>query len=223
MASEKSPWVEALLDNGFVVAPGPIPAARWDRFCGAYDAAMAAGRPPELAIGSTSTRLHGLVDWGAEFDDLYLDPRLLEVCHRVIGRPFKLSSLIARTVSPRARAQDLHVDFEADASGFPMLGFIVMVDGFCPDNGATRFACGPHVRVERAGERLACGPPGSLIVYNGSVRHAHGANRTSSHRRSVQGAFIRRDATGWIDRARISRNTRERLGPLARYLLMIDA
>jgi len=55
-------------------------------------------------------------------------------------------------------------------------------------------------------------------VYNGSVRHGHGANAGSDGRRSVQGAFIRRDATGWIDEAEIGEATRNRIAPLARYL-----
>src|SRR5262249_39263296 len=102
-----SSWINALLDDGFTVIPGPIPAGRWRGFCAAYDAAVAAGQPPELAIGRASTRVEGLVDCGPEFDDVYIHPPLLEACQHLIGRSFKLSSLKARTVTPGAHAQDL--------------------------------------------------------------------------------------------------------------------
>ena len=61
---------------------------------------------------------------------------------RVIARPFKLSTLHARTLNPRTPAQGLHMDFAREAAdhavgGWPMLGFIFMVDEFTPENGAT--------------------------------------------------------------------------------------
>ena len=42
------------------------------------------------------------------------------------------------------------------------------------------------------GQVSACGPPGSVVIYNGSMWHAHGANQTSEPRRSIQGAYIHR-------------------------------
>jgi ectoine hydroxylase-related dioxygenase (phytanoyl-CoA dioxygenase family) len=40
----------------------------------------------------------------------------------------------------------------------------------------------------------ACGAAGSLIVFDGSTWHGHGANATAGWRHSVQGAFIPRAA-----------------------------
>ena len=50
----------------------------------------------------------------------------------------------ARAVRPGVAAQALHVDFARDAAGWPMVGFILMVDGFRADNGATQFLSGSH-------------------------------------------------------------------------------
>ena len=158
-----------LQERGFVVLPGPVPSDRVERLANAYTAAVASATADDVKIGSTSTRVSDFVNRGAEFDPLYVFPPLLEACCLVIGRPFKLSSLHARTVRPRTPAQDLHVDVQRDSADWPLLGFILMVDEFRPDNGATRFVPGSHrwsgtpadsisdLRAEHAGQVLACG------------------------------------------------------------------
>jgi ectoine hydroxylase-related dioxygenase (phytanoyl-CoA dioxygenase family) len=109
-----------------------------------------------------------------------------------------------------------------------MVGFIVMIDEFHDENGATCFLPGSHRGFTDASRRAegpprvvsACGPAGSVIVYNGSALHGHGANRTSRPRRSIQGAFIRRTAPSGVDLAARTRpEATERIGPLAKYLI----
>jgi ectoine hydroxylase-related dioxygenase (phytanoyl-CoA dioxygenase family) len=226
--------LQELLDSGFVVIPGPVASERLAHFARAYDLAVAGAVPPDLSVGSTTARVHDFVNRGAEFDELYVYRPVLEACCRVIGQPFKLSSLLARTVQPRSQAQPLHVDFRADADGWPMVGFIVMVDDFRSDNGATRFVPGSHkwptiptdIMKDLASDHecqvVACGAAGSVIIYNGSVWHGHTANLSSEPRRSVQGAYIRRDAEPGVNQAaRILPQTRARIGPLAEYLLAV--
>lgn len=113
-----------------------------------------------------------------------------------------------------------------------MVGFIFMLDEFRLDNGATRFVPASHnlpaspeevmadTTADYEGQVLACGPTGSMIIYNGSTWHGHSANQSASPRRSVQGALIRRDAQAAHDqRARIRPETFSRIGDLAKYLL----
>ncbi len=133
-----------LQERGFVVLPGPVPADSVERLAKAYTAAVASATTDDVRVGSTSTRVSDFVNRGPEFDPLYTFPPLLGACGLVIGRPFKLSSLHARTVRPRMPAQDLHVDVERESADWPLLGFILMVDEFRPDNGATRFVPGSH-------------------------------------------------------------------------------
>jgi hypothetical protein len=226
--------VRELLDSGFVVIPGPVGGGRLAQLARAYDSAVASADPADVSVGSTTTRVHGLINRRPEFDDLYVFPPVLEACCRVIGRPFKLSSLLARTVRPHSQAQPLHVDFNADGGGWPMVGFIIMVDDFRRDNGATRFVPGSHKRPALPGEVtgdsasdhdcqvVACGAAGSVIIYNGSVRHGHTANRSGEPRRSIQGAYIRRDEKPAVNRAgQMLRQTRARISPLAEYLLAV--
>jgi ectoine hydroxylase-related dioxygenase (phytanoyl-CoA dioxygenase family) len=115
-----------------------------------------------------------------------------------------------------------------------MVGFILMVDEFRTDNAATRFVPGSHKwptlpadfpqdpSADYEGQVLACGPAGSVIVYNGSIWHGHTASRTGEPRRSIQGTYLRRDATPAINQAaRMRPETLGRIGPLAKYVLAV--
>jgi hypothetical protein len=133
-----------LSQRGFTVIPDAVPHADHQRLSRTYDAAMSSATGAELKIGSTTTRLNDFVNRGEEIDALYLFPPLLDACCRVIGRPFKLSSLHARTLRPRSLNGKLHVDVQRDSADWPLVGFILMVDEFRPENGATRFVPGSH-------------------------------------------------------------------------------
>jgi ectoine hydroxylase-related dioxygenase (phytanoyl-CoA dioxygenase family) len=116
-----------------------------------------------------------------------------------------------------------------------MVGFIFMVDEFRSDNGATRFVPGSHrwhhapsdempdATADYEGQVSACGPAGSVVIYNGSVWHGHGVNQTKEPRRSIQGAYIRRDdKQGTNQGARMRPDTLGRIGAPARYVLNIE-
>lgn len=226
--------IQHLRDVGFVVIPGPVALNRLAQLAAAYDSAVASASSDDVGVGSTTTRVHDFVNRGSEFDDLYVFQPLLEACCRVIEQPFKLSTLLARTVRPRSRAQALHVDFERDMGGWPMVGFIFMVDEFRGDNGATRFIPGSHnwstVPDELRSEPLAdyqdqivaCAPAGSVIIYNGAVWHGHTANPSGEPRRSIQGAYIRREARFGVNLPECMRpDTLARISSLARYVLAV--
>jgi ectoine hydroxylase-related dioxygenase (phytanoyl-CoA dioxygenase family) len=221
---------------GFCVLRGVVPAAKVDRISIAYDRAFAAATAPDLKVARSggSTRLTDFVTRGAEFDELYVLEPVLSACVDTIGPQFKLSSFSGRTVLPGAASQDLHVDVRPDEDAWPLLGFIVMVDEFREDNGATRFVPGSH-RSEPTGARegnqrpdegahvLTCGEPGSVIVYLGSTWHGYSANRSRSPRRSLQGAYIPRTGTAAMQwRSRLTPETLGRLSRAARRVLAIE-
>ena len=212
----------ALQTDGFIVLPGPVPEAGLAKLAHLFDEAISGAAPDDIKVGSTTTRVRDFVNRDAAFDELYLYPPMLQACCRVIGQPFKLSTMHARTVRPRTPAQRLHADFPSDVRGWPMVGFILMIDDFTPENGATCFALGSQGKeVLPASSSLVqvCGPSGSVIVFNGSVWHGHGPNLTDTPRRSIQGAYIRRTEASVP--ARMRPETLDRIGALARYLLTV--
>ncbi len=223
-----------LRDVGYVVIEGPV-HTKCPQLAEAYDAAVLAAHPDDVRI-SSSTRISDFVNRGPLFDELYIYKPLLAACCRVIGRPFKLSTMHARTLEPGAPVESLHVDFKRKDDGWPMVGFIIMVDEFRSDNGATRFVPGSHLApnlpgdvmkdatADYKGQALARGPAGSIIIYNGSVWHGWTANRSAKPRRSIQGAFIRREAQSGVNLpARMRPETLARIGGLAKYLLDLEA
>jgi hypothetical protein len=226
--------VQKLCDDGFVVLQGLVGAERLTQLSGAYDAAVASATGDDVRIGSACTRVNDFVNRGAEFDDIYILPSLLEAASHLIGRPFKLSSFLARTVQPSSPEQNLHVDVPRSSADWPLLGFILMIDEFRPDNAATRFVPGSHLwsgipedpisdlGQDLSGQVLACGAAGSLLVFHGSTWHGHASNTSSGPRRSLQGAFIPRGGKAATDfAARMKPETGARLGPLARCVLAL--
>jgi ectoine hydroxylase-related dioxygenase (phytanoyl-CoA dioxygenase family) len=225
---------EELDKAGFTVVPGVLPAEHLASVAAAYDAAVESAPPDDIRVGSSTTRVNGLVNRGPEFDALYLHPLALKACGRILNEPFKLSTMHARTLRPKTGAQNLHIDCQRDHRGWTMIGFIHMVDPFRDDNGATRFVPGSHLWSTTPPELLAgcsgdypeqvlaCGPAGSMILFNGSVWHGHAANRSAEPRRSIQGAYIRRDAESKAGMStRVLPETLARLSPLAKYVLAV--
>jgi Phytanoyl-CoA dioxygenase (PhyH) len=225
-----APMARQLRDVGYVVLESAVPSSQCKPLAEAYDAAVLAAHPDDVSV-KDSTRVHDFVNRGPAFDDMYLYGPLLAACCCLLARPFKLSSLLARTLEPGAPVQELHQDFKPYDEGLPMVGFIVMVDEFRHDNGATRFMPGSHLTRGFADEAmnqatiaqdevLACGQAGDMIIYNGSVWHSHTANRSTKPRRSLQGAYIRREDQAAINQAaRLRPETLARISPLAKYLL----
>lgn len=225
-----APAVAQLVEQGYAVLPPQLPAARIATIAAALDAAVAAADPRDIGRGrGGDVRVWDFVNRGAVFDDLYLFEPVLAACCHVIAAPFKLSTMHSRAMGPGSPGQRLHVDFarepqDVERGTWPMLGFILMIDEFRPDNGATRFVPGSQRTAEQPSDDAgvaACGPAGSIIVYNGAVWHGGGPNATHLPRRSIQGAYIRRDAQGFPLAARMLPETLGRMTPLARYLVAV--
>src|SRR2546425_7267576 len=92
--------VQDLRDVGFVVIPGPVAPDRLAQFAEAYDSAVVSAAADDVSIGSSTTRVNDFVNRGPEFDGLYVYEPVIEACCRIIGQPFKLSTMYARTVRP---------------------------------------------------------------------------------------------------------------------------
>jgi ectoine hydroxylase-related dioxygenase (phytanoyl-CoA dioxygenase family) len=226
--------VRQLVESGFVVVPGPTSGDPFNELTTAYDEVMANGSGPDFKIASSTTRMSDVLSYGPVFDDIYLYPPLLEACSHIIGEPFKLSSFLARTLRAETPSQELHADLARDCEDAPLLGFILMIDSFRKENGATRFVPTSHnwtdlpcdrlsdTRAKYPGEVLACGERGTMIIFNGAIWHGHTANATADARRSIQGYFVRRSARSGFDfRNRLLPAARTRMTPLARYLLVL--
>ena len=194
-----------LQDQGFAIVSGPFNGADLDSAINAHERAVDTAQPHEIRTGGTSTRVNGLLDRAPELAAIFTHPPLLAAAAALICGPFKLSAFHARSIHAGAMAQAMHQDVAPGRDGWPLLGFIFMVDAFTVENGATRFLPASAGLTElppgpaEANFERACGPAGALLLFDGSAWHGHGANATSALRRSVQGAFIPKAAIAAID------------------------
>src|SRR4051812_47212463 len=86
-----------LRDVGFVVVPGPPIQGGCARLSEAYAGGAATAAPADVSIRA-STRVHDFVNRGPEFDGFYIHGPVLTACCQILGRPFKLSTMLARTL-----------------------------------------------------------------------------------------------------------------------------
>jgi Phytanoyl-CoA dioxygenase (PhyH) len=193
-----------LLQRGFIVTDGPYSFNEIISVASDYDHSFTVTPDAQIKRGRTSMRWGGLVAL-EPFHRIYLHPALLSAASERIGGPFKLSSFCARSLLPNVPAAPPHQDVAPGADGYPLVGFIFMVDEFRSENGATRFMAGLRDAPRPPADALArdaCGPAGSMLIFDGTTWHGHGANRTDKPRRSIQGAFIPQSHTAaccWAD------------------------
>ena len=222
-------------ESGFAIIPALVSGYWLNQVAQAYDQAMASASGPDFKVASTTTRFSDLLSHTSAFDDVFLCPQLLEAASHLIDESFKLSSFLGRTLRAGTPAQELHADLPRDSADAPLLGFILIIDPFRKANGATRFVPGSHqwpdlssdrlsdTRQPHPGEVLACGDPGTIILFNGAIWHGHTANSTAHPRRSIQGYFVRRSAHSGFDfRKRLHTAAHTRMSAAARYLLALD-
>jgi hypothetical protein len=119
-------------ESGFVILESAIRQNRLAEICVAYEEYMRPSSSSDLKAGSTTDRWY--FNGEILLEDLCQQPLLVEICRQLINQPFKLKSILGRTVRTSSRAQDLHQDVVSDcqthqssfrkflsfcASGFP--------------------------------------------------------------------------------------------------------
>ena len=197
-----------LSEQGFTIVSCPFDGDGLNNAIDAHDRAIAAARPDETRVGSASTRVNGLLDHAPELAAIFTHPPVLAAAAALIGGAFKLSAFHSRSLRPGVEAEALHQDVAPGRDGWPLVGFIFMIDPFNIENGATRFLAASAELIslpETPTEAClchACGQAGALILFDGSVWHGHGTNTTRHWRRSVQGALMPKAATAAVDHRR---------------------
>jgi len=143
--------------------------------------------------GLTTERVYTLVGRGEIFERVSADPRLLDLLGRFLAPGFLLSASHAICINPGEAAQSLHFDDSfypiprpRRAIGMSVIGAI---DAFTQETGATRVIPGSHLwgddwRVRAAGAATVplVMPAGAIAVFQGTLIHGAGANRSRAPR-----------------------------------------
>jgi ectoine hydroxylase-related dioxygenase (phytanoyl-CoA dioxygenase family) len=158
-----------------------------------------------LFEGLRTVRIYNLLAFGAPYDRIAEHEHILPLVERVIERQFLISSISSIAIQSEENPQPWHADDQHIPLPRPHVPIICntmwAITDFTKDNGATRFVPGSHKATEFPppfgdidGAISAEMPRGSVLVYNGSLWHGGGANKTSERRVGVAMNYC----AGWI-------------------------
>jgi ectoine hydroxylase-related dioxygenase (phytanoyl-CoA dioxygenase family) len=154
--------------------------------------------------GLMTERVYTLVGRGKVYEEIASDHRLLAILDRLLAPNYLLSADHAICIYPGETAQALHFDdnFYPFPRPRPAISITVIgaIDAFTPENGGTVLYRGSHKwssqRIKQVREAVARGdlvaeaecrlelamPAGALCVFQGTLLHGGGANRTAAPR-----------------------------------------
>jgi ectoine hydroxylase-related dioxygenase (phytanoyl-CoA dioxygenase family) len=146
--------------------------------------------------GLRSQRVYALLAKSPVFADLAAHPRILRLLDHLLMPNYLLSAALAIQLEPGEDRQPLHFDdgfyaWIARPRRAVGVSAIWAIDDFTEDNGATEVIRGSHLWAdERAAdadpriERIVM-PRGSALVFQGTLWHRGGANRSAAPRLAI--------------------------------------
>jgi len=142
--------------------------------------------------GHHTIRIYNLLARGAAFARVPVHPNVLPIVEGVLDDGCLVSSLSSISIDPGESAQPLHADDTLMGIARPHVPLVCnsmwALTDFTEENGATRVVPGSH----RSADRPVYGAAypsiaaqmrrGSVLIWNGSIWHGGGANRSSQRR-----------------------------------------
>jgi ectoine hydroxylase-related dioxygenase (phytanoyl-CoA dioxygenase family) len=142
--------------------------------------------------GRKTTRIYNLLVYGKLYERIPVHEHVLPIVERVLDPGCLVSSLSSIAIGPGERPQPIHADDQLIPIPKPHVPIVCnsmwALTDFTDENGATRIIPGSHRRdcsPDYFGEYEsvpAVMPRGSVMIYNGSLWHGGGANRTETRR-----------------------------------------
>lgn len=240
---------EDLLAVGYAVVQGFVPDGLLSRLPNALYAAQrgitALVGEDRLARAGERGVLRLLPQFDPVFTDLLALPNLLTLVDALLSPTAILHLQNGFVLPPGAADADnvfqyrFHMDFPRVLNGYlASLNVFVAVDGFTPDNGATLVVPATHQRATMPDSRYLrqraqalCCPAGSAIVFDSTLWHAAGENRSPRDRLAINHQFTRSWIKQQIDYCRalspehlasLPERTRQLLGFYTRVVTGLD-
>ncbi len=154
--------------------------------------------------GRQTLRIYNLLVHGQLWERVPVFDEVLPVVERVLDPGCLVSSLSSIDIGPGETAQPIHADDQLIPIPKPHVALVCntmwALTDFTEANGATRLIPGSHLRDHSPtfGEHYDSIPAemrrGSVLVWNGSLWHGGGANRTDTRRVGIAMNYC----AGWV-------------------------
>jgi len=229
--------IPPLEGDGWVLVPNAVDGALLTRLSDELQCAYEQQRTLQIENGvgnGTDGTVHHLPLSGGAFLDLLERNPLADLLDTFFGGPYIVNTYggvlnLPSTVSYVGR---VHRDLRTFSGPLPLMAqWLVMLDDFTDENGATYLLSGSHRLPDspdtedffRRATR-AIGSAGSIVAFNSNLWHAAGINRSSTPRRALTIAFTRPFIKQQLDYPRaIGYERGEALSPALRQLLGYNA
>jgi ectoine hydroxylase-related dioxygenase (phytanoyl-CoA dioxygenase family) len=195
--------------DGFTIVEDAIEPLLVDRLVEAIDrlhAELSVAPATNLFEGLATLRVYNLLARGKVFEEVPVHDRVLPIVERVLDQGCLVSSLSSITILPGERSQPIHSDDQLIPLPKPHVLIVCnsmwALTDFTEANGATRILPGTH-KADRSPEVSLDDEPrgipavmkkGSVLVFDGSVWHGGGANRSSDRRMGLAMNYC----AGWM-------------------------
>jgi ectoine hydroxylase-related dioxygenase (phytanoyl-CoA dioxygenase family) len=154
--------------------------------------------------GLRTVRIYNLLARGRIYEQIPVHARVLPVVEGVLDKGCLVSSLSSIAIDPGEDAQLLHADDQLIPLEKPHVPIVCntmwAITAFTTENGATRLVPGSHRRdrspaIGESAETLpAVMRRGSVLVFDGSIWHGGGANRSGARRTGIAMNYC----AGWM-------------------------
>ena len=190
--------------DGFTIVEDYLSGEQLVRFRDGLTGSLGRYRGRNRFEGLATERVYTLVGRGKIYEEIASDHRLLVILDRLLAPGYLLSADQAICIYPGEQAQAVH--FDDSFYPFPRprraisISVIGAIDAFTPENGGTVLYRGSHKwpsqRIQLVREAVARGdadtetgqrtplamPPGAICIFQGTLLHGGGANRSNAPR-----------------------------------------
>jgi ectoine hydroxylase-related dioxygenase (phytanoyl-CoA dioxygenase family) len=144
--------------------------------------------------GHRTVRIYNLLAYGEPFTRIPVHASVLPLIEGVLDEGCLISSLSSIAIDPGETAQPIHADDQVIPLDKPHRAIVCnsmwALTDFTAENGATRLVPGSHKKPnpDYSGQYdtiAAEMPRGSVLIWDGSLWHGGGANRTDQRRMGV--------------------------------------
>ncbi|MFT4564612.1 MAG: ectoine hydroxylase-related dioxygenase (phytanoyl-CoA dioxygenase family) [Gammaproteobacteria bacterium] len=193
--------VECLQTDGFIILPDCIDRENVQAIASEFARLHTNDHDCDTEFAGFKTRrMYNLVARTRILDQLYLHPKILAIVEAHLDDQIQLS--IASTID--LGAGETQQPFHRDDSYYPMerphmplsVNAILAIDDFTGENGGTVLIPRSHLTADEEPPRdaeivTAEMSAGSVLMWDGSLFHAGGANRTDARRLGISAIYCR--------------------------------